>query len=149
VVTKLLLQSLPDIAVFGEKDYQQLRVIKRMVRDLDIPVRVLPVPTVREEDGLAISSRNVRLNASERAIAPRLYAVLTETAARITAGATPAEAVAAGIDELHAAGFTNIDYLEARDAETLEAAADSNRPLRVLAAAWLGEIRLIDNVAVG
>ena len=148
VVTKLLLQSLPDVAVFGEKDYQQLQVIKRLVRDLDIPVRVVPLATVREGDGLAISSRNVRLSAEERAIAPRLYAVLSETAGRIAAGAPPAEAVAAGLDALRAAGFTNVEYLEARDGETLKVAADRSRPLRVLAAVWLGDTRLIDNVAV-
>jgi pantoate--beta-alanine ligase len=148
VVAKLLLQSLPDVAVFGEKDYQQLQVIKRLVRDLDIPVRILPLATVREPDGLAISSRNVHLSAEERAIAPRLYAVLTETAERIAGGAPPAEAVAAGLEALRTAGFTNVEYLEARDAETLKVAADGNRPQRVLAAAWLGETRLIDNVPV-
>ncbi len=148
VVTKLLLQSLPDVAVFGEKDYQQLQVIRRLARDLDIPVRIEPLPTVREADGLAISSRNVYLSAEERAIAPRLYAVLAETAADIAGGSLPAEAAATGLEVLHAAGFTRVEYLEARDAETL-AVADTGRPLRVLAAAWLGDTRLIDNVAVG
>jgi len=147
-VTKLLLQALPDVAVFGEKDYQQLQVIKRLVRDLDIPVRVCPVATVREADGLAMSSRNVRLSADERAIAPRLFAVLNEAAAQVAAGAPPSEAAAAGLAALQQAGFTKIDYLEVRDAETLAPAADTRRPARVLAAVWLGSTRLIDNVAV-
>lgn len=148
VVTKLLLLSLPDIAVFGEKDYQQLQVIKRLARDLDIPVHIQPVATVREDDGLAISSRNVHLSIEERAIAPRLYAVLNEVAEDIAEGTPPTEAAATGLEVLRAAGFTNIEYLEARDAETLEVAADNRRPLRILAAAWLGETRLIDNVPV-
>jgi pantoate--beta-alanine ligase len=148
VVTKLLLLSLPDIAVFGEKDYQQLQVIKRLARDLDIPVHIQPVATVREDDGLAISSRNVHLSIEERAIAPRLYTVLNEVAEDIAEGTPPTEAAATGLEVLRAAGFTNIEYLEARDAETLEVAADNRRPLRILAAAWLGETRLIDNVPV-
>ncbi len=148
VVTKLLLLSLPDIAVFGEKDYQQLQVIKRLARDLDIPVHIQPVATVREDDGLAISSRNVHLSIEERAIAPRLYTVLNEVAEDIAEGTPPTEAAATGLEVLRAAGFTNIEYLEARDAETLEVAADNRRQLRILAAAWLGETRLIDNVPV-
>jgi pantoate--beta-alanine ligase len=148
VVTKLLLLSLPDIAVFGEKDYQQLQVIKRLARDLNIPVHIQPVATVREDDGLAISSRNVHLSVEERAIAARLYAVLNEIAEGIAEGTPPTKAAATGLKVLRAAGFTNVEYLEARDAETLEVAADNCRPLRVLAAAWLGETRLIDNVPV-
>lgn len=148
VVAKLLLQSLPDVAVFGEKDYQQLLVIKRLVRDLDIPVSIQPVATVRETDGLAVSSRNINLSPEERAIAPRLYAVLTETAGQIAAGTPPAEAVAASLGALNSAGFTKVDYLAARDAETLAVVMDNTQPLRVLAAAWLGETRLIDNVPV-
>jgi pantoate--beta-alanine ligase len=148
VVTKLLLQSLPDVAMFGEKDYQQLQVIRRLVSDLDIPVRIQSLATVRAEDGLAISSRNVRLRADERAIAPRLYAVLGEIAARIAEGTPPDEAVAAGLEALRTAGFNNVEYLEVRDAETLKPAADQSRALRVLAAVWLGETRLIDNVPV-
>jgi len=148
VVAKLLLQSLPDVAVFGEKDYQQLQVIKRLVRDLDIPVRVLPLATVREADGLAISSRNVHLSPEERSIAPRLHAVLAEVATQIASGTPATEAATAGLAALRNAGFTKVDYLEARDAETLAAPTDSGRPLRVLAAAWLGQTRLIDNVPV-
>ncbi len=148
VVTKLLLQSLPDVAVFGEKDFQQLQVIKRLVRDLDIPVRIQPVPTVREADGLAISSRNVHLSATERETAVHLYRVLTETAGRLAAGTPPDKAAAAGVAALQEAGFTKVDYLEARDAETLAAPMEGHRPLRILAAAWLGETRLIDNVSV-
>jgi len=148
VVAKLLLQSLPDVAVFGEKDFQQLQVIKALVRDLDIPVRIRPVATVREADGLAISSRNVHLSPEERAIAPRLHAVLAEVANQIAGGTPAAEAAAAGLAALHEAGFSKVDYLEARDAETLAIPTDSGRPLRVLAAAWLGQTRLIDNVPV-
>lgn len=149
VVTKLLLAALPDVAYFGEKDYQQLQVIKRLVLDLDIPVAVEAVPTVREADGLALSSRNLYLSPEERAIAAALNRVLAEVAARLVAGKTAgAGAIAWGLKELEAAGFTRIDYLEVRDAETLEPVETAARPARVLAAVWLGQIRLIDNMAV-
>jgi pantoate--beta-alanine ligase len=149
VVSKLLLQCLPDAAYFGEKDYQQLTVVKRMVRDLDIPVRVEGVPTVREPDGLALSSRNVYLSPQERRIAPLLYRVLRDTAAALTQ--TPeavTEALAGGIAALAAGGFA-VDYLELRDAETLAAMPRLTGPARLLAAARLGRTRLIDNVSVG
>ena len=149
VVTKLLLAALPDVAYFGEKDYQQLQVIKRLVLDLDIPVAVEAVPTVREADGLALSSRNLYLSPEERAIAAALNRVLAEVAARLAADKTAgAGAIAWGLKELEAAGFTRIDYLEVRDAETLEPVDKIARPARVLAAVWLGQIRLIDNMAV-
>lgn len=148
VVTKLLLQALPDFAVFGEKDYQQLRVITRTTRDLDIPVRIEAVPTVREADGLALSSRNAYLTADERAIAPVLFGTIGQVAETVARGAPPDEQAAWGRDQLDRAGFGKIDYLTVRDAETLEPVANASRPARVLAAAWLGKARLIDNVAV-
>lgn len=146
VVTKLLLQARADIACFGEKDYQQLQIIRRVARDLDVEVRIEGVPTVREEDGLALSSRNAYLSPEERRIAPSLYRVLTEVAARAKAGAAAAEAAAWGADALIQAGFTKLDYLEIRDAKTLAPLATSARSGRVFAAAWLAKTRLIDNV---
>jgi pantoate--beta-alanine ligase len=148
VVTKLLLQAAPDIACFGEKDYQQLQVIRRIVRDLDIPVRIEGVATVREADGLALSSRNAYLSAAERRIAPALHRVLGEIAARLRGGeADSARAVAEGHAALVAAGFTSVDYVDVADAETLELLV-AGRPGRILGAAWLGKTRLIDNVAL-
>ncbi len=150
IVTKLLLQALPDVGVFGEKDYQQLQVIRRLARDLDIPLEILGVPTVREADGLAISSRNAYLAPAQRRIAPRLHAVLSDVARKIAEGAAPADACAQGRADLAGAGFAPVEYLEARDARTLQApaAAAPAKSLRVLAAAWLGDTRLIDNVPV-
>jgi pantoate--beta-alanine ligase len=144
VVTKLLLQAGADLACFGEKDYQQLQIIRRVVRDLDIPVRIEGVPTVREEDGLALSSRNAYLTPEERRIAPALHRVLTEVAARAATGTSPDEAATWGAAAVIAAGFTKLDYLEIRDAESLAPLA-AGRPGRVFAAAWLGRTRLIDN----
>jgi pantoate--beta-alanine ligase len=146
VVTKLLLQARPDIACFGEKDYQQLQVIRRVVRDLDIAVRIEGVATVREPDGLALSSRNAYLSAAERAIAPLLHRTLAEAAERARAGAAPREIEAHAIAALRAAGFTRVDYVELTDAATLEPLARLDRPARILAAAWLGTTRLIDNL---
>jgi len=146
VVTKLLLQARPDVACFGEKDYQQLQIIRRVVRDLDIAVRIEGVPTVREPDGLALSSRNAYLTAAERAVAPALQRTLCAVAARIAGGTAPQAAAAAGCDALLAAGFTKIDYVEACDAETLDPLDRLDRPGRLLAAAWLGRTRLIDNI---
>lgn len=148
VVAKLLLQALPDIAVFGEKDYQQLQVIKRMVADLDIPVAIRGAPIVREADGLAMSSRNAYLTPAERAIAPALNRVLRRIAEAVRAGADPLEQTARGRQDLRAAGFGAVDYIEVRDARTLEPVASAAQPARVLAAAQLGRARLIDNVAV-
>lgn len=145
IVAKLLLQAAPDVAVFGEKDFQQLLVIRRVVRDLDIPVRIDDVPTVRESDGLALSSRNAYLSPDERARAPLLHRTLRDVA-RGFAGGDPA-APERGIEALLAGGFAKVDYLEVRDAETL-APPRPSRPARVLAAAWLGRTRLIDNVAL-
>ncbi|HEV2549083.1 MAG TPA: pantoate--beta-alanine ligase [Stellaceae bacterium] len=148
VVAKLLLQARPDIACFGEKDYQQLQVVKRLVRDLDIPVRIEGVATVREPDGLALSSRNLYLSPAERAVAPALYRVLGETAARLEAGEAAAPALADAATALMRAGFAKIDYVEACDALTLATLERADRPGRLLAAAWLGKTRLIDNVPV-
>ncbi len=148
VVTKLLLAVLPDFAIFGEKDYQQLAVIRRMTRDLAIPVEIVGHPTIRDDDGLALSSRNAYLTASERNTALRLHAVLTETAAGIRAQASPMELLIAARTALEAAGF-RVDYVELRNADTLAPPLGVNEePLRLLAAAWLGKTRLIDNVAV-
>ena len=148
VVTKLLLQCLPDVALFGEKDYQQLATVRRLVADLDIPCRIEAVPTVRDADGLALSSRNAYLSAEERRVAPRLFEVLSWMAAALSQGAKSADAIAHGTAALKAAGFTRIDYLAVCDAETLAPVERITAAARVLAAAWLGETRLIDNVPV-
>ena len=148
VVAKLLLQCEPDIAVFGDKDYQQLKVITRLARDLDLKTRIIGAPIVREPDGLARSSRNVYLSASERQIAPTLYRVLTECAAEIVAGRPVAAALDKGREAIGHAGF-KLDYLEARHAGTLKAAASTaDGPIRLLVAARIGNTRLIDNIAV-
>lgn len=146
VVTKLLLQALPDVAVFGEKDYQQLCVIRKLVRDLDIPVEIIGAPTVREADGLAMSSRNRYLDADGRRIAPALYATITKVAEAAARGDAAAASPAAG--ELIEAGFSKVDYVAVRDAATLAPVGSGGGPARVLAAAWIGCTRLIDNIAV-
>jgi pantoate--beta-alanine ligase len=148
VVAKLFTQCRPDFAIFGEKDFQQLKVVTRMARDLDLPVRVVGIPTVREADGLALSSRNAYLSHEERKIAPMLHRVLADCAARIGSGQPPAATLADGRNALEQAGFA-LDYLEARHAETLAPlAADAKAPIRLLVAARLGKTRLIDNVGV-
>ena len=148
VVAKLLLQTLPDVAHFGEKDYQQLLVVRRMVHDLDIPVRIEGVPTVREPDGLALSSRNAYLTAEERRVAPALHRAISAAAEGVASGRSPEREAAVAVDTLTRAGFRKVDYVAVRDAETLEVVRDAARPARVLAAAWLGRARLIDNVPV-
>ena len=148
VVTKLLLQCLPDVALFGEKDYQQLATVRRLVADLDIPCRIEAVPTVRAADGLALSSRNAYLSADERRAAPKLFEVLSRTAAALGEGTASADAIAQGTTALRDAGFARIDYLAVCDAETLAPVARVDAPARVLAAVWWGETRLIDNVPV-
>lgn len=150
VVTKLLLQGLPDVALFGEKDYQQLQVIRRFVRDLDIPVAVHGCPTVRDEQGLALSSRNAYLSPDRLAVARRLNRILFEIAAHL--GERPDEVdrtIARGHDRLRALGFDPIEYLEVRDAETLAPLAVLDRPARLLVAARLDGVRLIDNIPLG
>lgn len=149
VVTKLLLQCQPDVAVFGEKDYQQLLVVRRLVRDLDIPCEIMGVPTVREADGLALSSRNVALKGRERRIAAELNRVLREAAARLKGGAEPAAPVIEwAVAELKAAGFTRVDYVALCDAESLKPLTHAQTPARLLAAARIGAVRLIDNLPV-
>jgi pantoate--beta-alanine ligase len=148
VVAKLLIQCTPDIAIFGEKDYQQLKVLTQLARNLDLKTRILGGPIVREPDGLALSSRNVYLSAREREAAPTLYRVLKMSAKAIAAGRPIAAALDDGREEITRAGFA-LDYLEARHAETLGPAASVKRgPLRLLVAARIGKTRLIDNVAV-
>jgi pantoate--beta-alanine ligase len=149
VVGKLFIQALPDVAVFGEKDYQQLKVVTRLARDLDIPVKIVGAPTVREKDGLALSSRNAYLSDEERVAAPTLYRVLTDCAKEIVAGTPVAKVLAAGRGRIEDAGFA-LDYLEARHAETLaKVRSPADGPLRLLVAARVGKTRLIDNIAVG
>ncbi|MEP3245204.1 MAG: pantoate--beta-alanine ligase [Sneathiella sp.] len=150
VVTKLLLQVLPDIAIFGEKDYQQLLVIRKFVQDLDIPVRILGGSTVREGDGLALSSRNAYLSETERKVAPLLHQILQEIAKAEQSG-NPDEAKALikkAPTRFREAGFNRLDYLEMRHAETLQPSPERDTPKRVLAAVSLGQTRLIDNVPV-
>jgi pantoate--beta-alanine ligase len=146
VVSKLLLQAGPDIAIFGEKDYQQLLVIKRLARDLDIPVRIVPAPIVREADGLALSSRNVYLTSEERALAPLLFRTLSELADSLAEGETAEGAAKAGRSRLEASGL-RVDYVAVRDPETLAPLSGAiERPARILGAAYLGTTRLLDNV---
>jgi pantoate--beta-alanine ligase len=161
VCCKLFNQVTPDFAIFGEKDYQQLCVIRQMVRDLDLPLDIVGAPTIREADGLALSSRNRYLSAEERRIAPTLNQAIAKVAAALAKGSDPAGPppahtkgligtlceVARG--QILAAGFNKVDYVAVREAGTLaEPQLGSGRPMRVLAAAWLGKTRLIDNVAV-
>lgn len=172
VVTKLFQQALPDVAIFGEKDYQQLTIIRQFTKDLDIPVEIIGAATLREADGLAMSSRNRYLNAAERAIAPILYKVLKETALEVRSAVIPAQAGthpenntrAAGAlmdprlrgddilrnakTKLLTAGFTKIDYLELCDVSTLEPLSVLRIPARLIAAAFIGTTRLIDNIEV-
>lgn len=150
VVSKLLNQCGPDVAVFGEKDYQQLQVIRRVVRDLDLPVEILGATTARAADGLALSSRNAYLTPAEREIAPVLARTLKAAIARLNAGAPVAEAEAEALAALAAAGFGRIDYVEVRGADDLARLGPGplTAPARILAAAMLGKTRLIDNMAV-
>jgi pantoate--beta-alanine ligase len=149
IVTKLLLQSLPDAAYFGEKDYQQLQVIRRLVLDLDIPVRIVGVATVREADGLARSSRNRYLSKVERAVAATLPRVLNTIAERLArAPADVAAQTSWGRAQLLDAGFDKVDYLDVCDAETLQPVAAVTTLSRVFAAAWIGKTRLIDNMPI-
>ena len=147
VVAKLLIAASPDIAMFGEKDYQQLLVIKRLVRDLALPVSIIGAPTLREPDGLAMSSRNAYLNAQERQVAGRLNVILKDAAAQARRGDLRA-AEASAIEALWAAGFDHVDYVAIRDAQSLDHIAALENPARILAAAKIGKTRLIDNMAL-
>lgn len=150
VVAKLILRAMPDLAIFGEKDWQQLMVIRRMVEDLDIPVEILGGAIMRETDGLAMSSRNVYLSADERKAAGQLNVVLRETAASVAKGARISDATAEGGKRILALGFDKLDYLEIRDAASLAAFAEDRptSPARILVAAKIGKTRLIDNMPV-
>jgi pantoate--beta-alanine ligase len=146
VVAKLFGMTMADRGYFGQKDWQQLQVVKRLVRDLNIPVWVVGCETIREVDGLAMSSRNAQLGQAARAIAPALFAAMTRAAHALRAG--DVGAVTTCEAEVLAAGFDRVEYIELRDASGLEPATSLDRPLRLLAAAWLDGVRLIDNIPV-
>lgn len=148
VVSKLLLQIAPDLALFGEKDYQQLCVVRRLVADLNIPVEIEGIPTIREPDGLALSSRNRYLSPEEREIAPKLHAVLKQTATALKMTDDVDSVLEEAKAALAAAGFSSVDYLELRAKDTLAPLTHYQPSARLLAAAWLGKTRLIDNIPV-
>lgn len=148
VVAKLLLQTGADRAFFGEKDFQQLQVVKRLVRDLDIPTEIVGCATVREDDGLALSSRNVRLSEIARNTAPRLYAILQDVADELRRGATAEAATYTAKARIELAGFSEVEYLELRAEDGLAPMTVLDRPARLLVAAWLEGVRLIDNIPV-
>lgn len=147
VVTKLFAQTRADLAFFGEKDYQQLRIVSQLSRDLDLDTAVIGVPTVRESDDLALSSRNVRLRPRDRAHAPALPAALRAAIAALQFGAEPAPTLSAARDAILAAGYDQVEYLELRRACDLAPMSRLDAPARLLAAAWIGGVRLIDNMA--
>ena len=151
VVSKLFMAVQPDLALFGEKDYQQLQLIKRFTRDLNMPIKVRGVPTVREEDGLALSSRNVRLTEQERKIAPALHHILQNMAQALLMGERDYQNLEQkAADKLLQSGFSSVDYIAIRRADNLSIPSNNDNPadLRILAAADLGTARLIDNIAV-
>jgi pantoate--beta-alanine ligase len=151
VVAKLFLQCLPDVAIFGEKDWQQLQVIRRLTADLDFPIEIIGAPIMREPDGLAMSSRNTYLNESERVVAPQLHHVLRDMAERLAGQRAVEETVGSGRLRLEGVGFS-VDYLEVRHSETLrvlEGILERDVPARIFAAVFLGRTRLIDNMPVG
>ena len=145
VVTKLLLQAMPDAAYFGEKDYQQLCLVRRLVADLDIPVEIAACPIVRDSSGLALSSRNAYLSDDQRAMAPGLNRALGQAAEAIRGGEDMAAATATATAAILGAGFAKVDYVAVRAAASLEPAEKYDGNQRILAAAWLGDVRLIDN----
>lgn len=148
VVTKLFGMSLADRGYSGQKDWQQLQVVLRLVRDLNVPVEVVGCETIREADGLAMSSRNIRLTAAGRAKAPVLYAAITAAATDIRSGHADRMAIREAAETMRKAGFERVEYIELRDAETLMPSDDPRRPRRMLAAAWIDGVRLIDNIPV-
>ena len=148
IVVKLLTAAMPNWAVFGEKDYQQLLVVKKMVRDLNLPVEIIAVPIAREADGLAMSSRNAYLSPAERKVAGRLNLVLLDVVARLRRGDSVAEAQTFGTAALKESGFDSVDYVALRDAESLTPVHALEKPVRLLAAARIGKTRLIDNLPV-
>ncbi len=149
VCSKLFLQSGADGAFFGEKDYQQLKVVQRFVADLNIPIAIHPCATVRDADGLALSSRNQHLSAAQRAIAPAMHRAMTAAGAAIGGGQDRTQALEAAKSAILAAGFDRIDYLEARREADLSPDFASGEPARIFAAAFLGDTRLIDNIRIG
>ncbi|MFP1644433.1 pantoate--beta-alanine ligase [Pontitalea aquivivens] len=148
VVSKLFGMTQAGRAFFGEKDWQQLQVVRRLVADLNIPVRIIGCPTIREADGLAMSSRNVRLSAAERTLAPQLHAQMQAAVGAIRAGTQAAAALETTRAALAGAGFGPVEYLELRSVEGLRPLSSLSEPARLLAAVWLGDVRLIDNIAV-
>lgn len=149
IVTKLFTQTQADKAFFGEKDYQQLQVVTRLARDLDLPIQVVGCPTVREADGLALSSRNVRLSARARASAPELNRAMQQMADGLRAGGDLEALRQQATGRIMQAGFSHVEYLELRAADNLELLDRPERPARILAAAWLDGVRLIDNISAG
>jgi pantoate--beta-alanine ligase len=149
IVTKLFTQTQADKAFFGEKDYQQLQVVTRLARDLDLPIEVVGCPTIREEDGLAMSSRNLLLSDRARTWAPELNRAMEDMAEGLLRGGDLEALKAAAIARIERAGFTEVEYLDLRAADNLELLDQPDRPARILAAAWLAGVRLIDNIAVG
>lgn len=148
VVTKLFGMTLADRGYFGQKDWQQLQVVLKLVRDLNLPIEIVGCETIRDADGLALSSRNVRLTPEGRARAPVMYAALSTSAADIRAGLPDRMAIRDAAQKMRAAGFERVEYIELRDAATLIPSDDPTRPRRMLAAAWLDGVRLIDNIPV-
>jgi pantoate--beta-alanine ligase len=148
VVTKLFGMTMADRGYFGQKDWQQLQVVQKLVRDLNLPITIVGCETIREADGLAMSSRNVRLPAALRGQASVLYAAISAAASDIRAGQPDRMAIREAAEAMRAAGFDRVEYIELRDAATLLPSDDTSRPRRMLAAAWLGGVRLIDNIAV-
>lgn len=148
IVTKLFMQVMPDVAIFGEKDFQQLAVIRRFTHDLDIPLEIIGAPIMREADGLAMSSRNRYLNVEQRGIAPLLFRCMNEAVKNIQTGTRVSQALEHAQKTLLTGGFNKIDYLELCNAQTLAPIEQLNSPARLLAAAYIGTTRLIDNVEV-
>jgi pantoate--beta-alanine ligase len=148
IVAKLLIAVMPDVAIFGEKDYQQLLVVRQLARDLGLPTRIIAGAIAREADGLALSSRNAYLGPDQRIVAGRLNLVLAEAIRKLHAGEAVARVESEAAAALLQAGFDSVDYVAVRDAETLAPMAESGGPARILAAAKIGRTRLIDNMAV-
>lgn len=148
VVTKIFTQTGADVATFGEKDFQQLQVVRRLVRDLDLPIEIKGCATIREEDGLALSSRNERLSGADRAVAPKLHQAMQAAAQAVQSGTPVRAALAAAEAMILAAGFAEVEYLELRAEDGLAPMDALDRPARLLAAAALGPVRLIDNIPV-
>ncbi len=148
VVTKLFTQTRADRAYFGEKDYQQVQVVTRLARDLDLGVTVVPCPTIREEDGLAMSSRNLLLSDRARVWAPELHRAMEEMTEGLLAGGCASDLRAKAVARLERAGFTKVEYLDLRACDDLRSLERPEVPARLLAAAWLAGVRLIDNIAV-